>query len=192
MALSRTIIKLAWITRLLPWWIAFFDWITERGGKNKSNELDFTGRHVFPVGFNPQHALTHSPQRRRHAYEVAVVIGLPAPRLNLSSGQLVISDRVTECGRQGGSEIAPAEPWSLTGQGDRSPLRCHHRVCVCWCVLTEAWLPWRQHPDRGTLCVSVWVGGWVLSVAMFEYFCIFVICVHMCMFSARAMLPRGA
>lgn len=96
------------------------------------------------------------------------------PCLNMSSGQLVIFDRVTECEGRGGSEFAPAEPWSLAGQGDRTPVRCHRRVCVRVCAY-RARLPWRQHPDRGDL-VCGFVGGWLGALAMFEYFCIFVIC----------------
>lgn len=64
---------------------------------------------------------------------VALVIGLhvptpPAP----SSGQLVISVRASECGgKLGGSDAALPEPWSLTGQGDRSFQVSPEHACLC-------------------------------------------------------------
>lgn len=105
--------------------------------------------------------------------------------LNLSSGQLVISDCVTDCltdcGRWGGSGFAPTEPWSLAGQGDRSPVMCQHSVCVC--ALEEARLPWWQHPNRAW-CVWVCVCGCSGHIGIFLHIC------HL-RFKVRMLSPRG-
>lgn len=80
----------------------------------------------------------------------------------LCSGQLVISVRVTECGRRGGSESAPTDPWSLAGQGDRSSKVSPQHVCVCVRVCLQK--PRCHDNIIPTECAGtrLWVGGWVL------------------------------
>lgn len=148
-------------------------WLNYRGRKKtKRNELDFTGRHSVSYLLWFTACSYHSPGNEDGLVRVDSVIGL------LCSGQLVISVRVTECGRRGGSESAPTDPWSLAGQGDRSSKVSPQHVCMCVCVLTEARLPWQHHPDR--MCGYAFVGGWLGAVAMVRYFCIFLICVSRC------------
>lgn len=82
----------------------------------------------------------------------------------------VISDRVTDCGRWGRSEFAPAEPWLLADHGDRSPLRCQSRVCVSVCVSVCTFYPVTMTTTARKSDLVVWVlfffflrvGGWVL------------------------------
>lgn len=85
------------------------------------------------------------------------MIGSPPP----SSGQLVISDRATECGgKLGGSDSALAEPWSLTGQGDRSFQVSPQHVCLRVCLQKPG-----CHDDvipTERVVMHLWVGGWVL------------------------------
>lgn len=174
--------RLLWLNyreRKKMWW-ARFHWQT-----------------VCPIRLNSQHALPIL-FKCTAAYEAAIAIGFSASCLNLLSGQFVISDTVTECGRWGGSEFAPAVPSSLAGQGDRSPVRCHHRVCVCLESLVAMTTTSRQ---RG---LGVWVCGWMAGcydhVWIFLHIChlycislphVSLICVSVCV-CLRLCLPDPA
>lgn len=138
---------------------------------------------MFPVGCNSQRTLPIHLKCRR-AYEGCYCDWI-APSPFFFGSQLVISDRVTECGRQGGSEFAPTEPWSLAGQGDRSPLRCHRRVRVCVCAYRSPVAMTTTSRQRDLVCGCAFVGGWLGALATFEYFCIFVICLRQCTCSAH-------
>lgn len=132
-------------------------WLNYRGRKKtKRNELDFTGRHSVSYLLWFTACSYHSPGNADGLVRVDSVIGL------LCSGQLVISVRVTECGRRGGSVSAPTDPWSLAGQGDRSSKVSPQHVCMCVCVCLQK--PGCHDNIIPTECAGtrLWVGGWVL------------------------------
>lgn len=89
MALSRTIIKLAWITRLPLWWIAFCDWIIE-GEKTRWARFHRQRQRFLLALIHSAALLIHFKGRRAH--EVTVATGLSAPLFESVglSGQLVI------------------------------------------------------------------------------------------------------
>lgn len=90
MALSRTIIKLAWITRLLLWWIAFCDWITQGGGKKNAWEISKADA-LLPTGLNLQRAtLMHFICS--WADRVAIVSVFPGSHLKALNGQLFLTE----------------------------------------------------------------------------------------------------
>lgn len=134
-------------------------WLNYRGRrkkKKKRNELDFTGRHSVSYLLWFTACSYHSPGNADGLVRADSVIGL------LCSGQLVISVRVTECGRRGGSESAPTEPWSLAGQGDRSSQVSPQRVCACVCARARAYRSQVAMTTSSRQNVHLWVGGWVL------------------------------
>lgn len=196
MALSRTIIKLARITRLPPWWIAFCDWITGREKKEKKkklNELDFTGRHGVSYWLYFTACSSPFTWNSQTCEGPALAIGLPAPVLQSvewSVSYFWQSDWVWEV-----RWVRVCSRWALVISWPRwqessqvSPQEC---VCECisMCVLTEARLPWRHHPYR--LCGCAFVGGWLGALVMFEYFCIRLTCVRRYASSAHTVSPCG-
>lgn len=161
MALSRTIIKLAWVTRLLLWWIAFCDWITWGGGKKNAWQISKADA-LLPTGLNLQRAtLMHFICS--WADRVAIVSVFPGSHLKALNGQLFLTELDV---RGEAGQLAPAELWSLAGQKSCqvSPM-C---VCVCLCAY-KALLLWQQHPNRTW---RGWVPGCSDHVWIFLHVCI--------------------
>lgn len=161
MALSRTIIKLAWVTRLLLWWIAFCDWITWGGGKKNAWQISKADA-LLPTGLNLQRAtLMHFICS--WADRVAIVSVFPGSHLKALNGQLFLTELDV---RGEAGQLAPAELWSLAGQKSCqvSPM-C---VCVCACVLIKPCC------CDNNIQIELGVGGCLGALTMFEYFCMFV------------------